>query len=134
VGALVFVFGLRGQDAINLQLLGGVWILQTFPAVALGLCTRWLHSTAVLAGWASGMLVGTWLVADGGFSALVEIGVGGYSTQVYAAVVALAVNLAVAVALTPLLDRLGMPRGLDTTAVREPRPALAGDRFPRKAT
>ena len=36
VGALVFVFGLRGQDAINLQLLGGVWILQTFPAVALG--------------------------------------------------------------------------------------------------
>ena len=38
-------------------------------------------------------------------------GVGGYSTQVYAAVVALAVNLAVAVALTPLFDRLGMPRG-----------------------
>jgi SSS family solute:Na+ symporter len=131
VGALFFVFGLRGQDAINLQLLGGVWILQTFPAVALGLCTRWLHSTAVLAGWAAGMLVGTWLVADGGFSALVEIGVGGLSTQVYAAVVALAANLAVAVALTPVLDRIGTPRGLDSTAVSEPRLALLG---PRKAT
>jgi SSS family solute:Na+ symporter len=134
VGALGFVFGLGGQDAINLQLLGGVWILQTFPAVALGLCTHWLHSSAVLAGWAAGMLAGTWLVADGDFSALVEIGVGCYSTQVYAAVVALAVNLAVAVALTPLFDRLGMPRGLDSTAVSEPRLAMAGDRFPRKAT
>jgi SSS family solute:Na+ symporter len=126
VGALVFVFGLRGQDAINLQLLGGVWILQTFPAVALGLCTRWLPSSAVLTGWAAGMLVGTWLVADGGFSALVVIGVGGLSTQVYAAVVALAVNLATAVALTPVFDRLGMPRGLDVTTVSEPRLPLLG--------
>ena len=89
VGALFFVFGLRGQDAINLQLLGGVWILQTFPAVALGLCTRWLHRGGILAGWATGMAVGTYLVAEGGFSALVDVGVGGAQTQVYAAVVAL---------------------------------------------
>lgn len=120
VGALVFVFGLRGQAAINLQLLGGVWILQTFPAIALGLCTRWLHRGGVLAGWATGMVVGTWLVAEGGFSALVQVSVGGFESQVYAAVVALATNLAVAVALTPILDRMGVPRGIDATAVREP--------------
>ena len=36
VGAVAFVFGLRDQDAVNLQLLGGVWILQIFPAVAVG--------------------------------------------------------------------------------------------------
>ena len=118
VGALVFVFGLRGQDAINLQLLGGVWILQTFPAIALGLCTRWLHRGGVLAGWATGMVVGTYLVAEGGFSAVVDIGVGGVETQMYAAVVALIVNLAIAVGLTPLLDRLGVSRGVDATASR----------------
>jgi SSS family solute:Na+ symporter len=129
---LGFVFGLGGQDAINLQLLGGVWILQTFPAVALGLSTQWLHGSAVLAGWASGMVAGTWLVAHGGFSALVEVGVAGHSTQVYAAVVALGVNLTVTAALTPVLDRLGTPRGLDSTAVDEPALALVGERLRRK--
>ena len=123
VGALFFVFGLRGQDAINLQLLGGVWILQTFPAVALGLCTRWLHRGGILAGWATGMTVGTYLVAEGGFSALVDVGMGGAHAQVYAAVVALFANLAVAVLLTPLLDRLGVSRGVDATASREVRAA-----------
>jgi hypothetical protein len=47
---------------------------------------------------------------------------------VYAAVVALAANLATAVALTPVLDRLDVPRGLDATAVSEPRPPLLGSR------
>jgi len=49
LGALVFVLGLRPQDAINLQLLGGVWILQTLPAVVLALCTRRLHRIGLLA-------------------------------------------------------------------------------------
>ncbi|WP_328993274.1 sodium:solute symporter [Kribbella sp. NBC_01245] len=124
VGALVFVFGLRGQDAINLQLLGGVWILQTFPAIALGLCTRWLHRGGVLAGWATGMIVGTYLVAEGGFSAVVDVGDG---TQMYAAVVALIANLAVAVALTPLLDRLRISRGVDATASRGSRATTRPD-------
>lgn len=127
LGALFFVFGLRGQDAINLQLLGGVWILQTFPAVALGLCTRWLHRGGVLAGWTVGMVLGTLLVAQGSFSSLVAVGVGSYQTQVYAAVVALLANLAVAVALTPILDRRGVARGVDATAVSEPgRPDAPG--------
>jgi solute:Na+ symporter, SSS family len=123
VGALVFVFGLRGQDAINLQLLGGVWILQTFPAVALGLCGRWLHRGGVLAGWAFGMVVGTYLVASGGFSALAEVAIGGgVRVQMYAAVLALTGNLAVAVALTPILDRLKVSRGVDVTEPRRIRP------------
>lgn len=124
VGAVGFVLGLRGQDAISLQLLGGVWILQTFPAIGLGLCTRWLHRGGVLAGWAVGMLLGTWLVARGGFSALVEVDVLGWETQVYAAVLALAANLVVAVALTPVLDWRRVPRGIDATAVSEPRRAI----------
>jgi SSS family solute:Na+ symporter len=98
VAALAFVFGLREQDAINLQLLGGIWILQTFPAVALGLFTRWWHRSALLAGWAVGMVVGTVLAVAGGFSSVVAIG----PALLYVAVVALATNLAVAAVLTPV--------------------------------
>jgi SSS family solute:Na+ symporter len=58
-GALAFVLGLNTQNAINLQLLGGVWILQTFPALAIGLYTRWLHRWAMIVGWAAGMAYGT---------------------------------------------------------------------------
>jgi len=108
-GALAFVFGLPDQDAINLQLLGGVWILQTFPTVALGLFTRWLHRSALLAGWTAGMVAGTVAVASGGFAAVVPVA----GVQVYVAVAALVLNLAVAVALTPVLDRLGVARGLN---------------------
>ena len=60
LGALVFVLALSKSFAINLQLLGGVWILQTFPAIVVGLYTRWFHRWAVLVGWAAGMVYGTW--------------------------------------------------------------------------
>ena len=50
LGALVFVLALSKSFAINLQLLGGVWILQTLPAIVVGLYTRWLHRTALLIG------------------------------------------------------------------------------------
>ncbi|MFB9180589.1 sodium:solute symporter [Dactylosporangium sucinum] len=105
-GALAFTFGLPDQDAINLQLLGGVWILQTFPTVALGLFTRWPHRGALLAGWLVGMVAGTVLVASGGFSSVVSFA----GVHVYVALAALVLNLAVAAALTPVLDRLGVAR------------------------
>jgi SSS family solute:Na+ symporter len=105
VGALAFVFGLRNQDAINLQLLGGVWILQTFPAVAIGLFTSWFHRGALLAGWAAGMASGTLMVVWGGFSSVIALGAGPWSVQVYAAVAALVLNLGVAAVLTPALRR-----------------------------
>ena len=57
--ALVFVLTLDKQNAINFQLLGGIWILQTFPAIVFGLYTRWFHRWALLAGWAVGMVYGT---------------------------------------------------------------------------
>jgi SSS family solute:Na+ symporter len=101
VAALAFVFGLREQDAINLQLLGGIWILQTFPIVAVGLFTGWWHRSALLAGWAAGMVVGTVLAVAGGFTSVVAIG----PVLLYVAVVALAVNLAVAALLTPVFTR-----------------------------
>ena len=59
VGALVIIVTLPTKYAIELQLLGGVWILQTLPAIVIGLYTRWLHRWALIAGWAVGMAVGT---------------------------------------------------------------------------
>ena len=47
------------QNAINFQLLGGIWILQTFPVIVFSLYTRWFHRWALLAGWAVGMVYGT---------------------------------------------------------------------------
>ena len=57
-GALVFVLALSKDFAINLQLLGGVWILQTLPAIVVGLYTGWFHRWALLVGWAAGMALG----------------------------------------------------------------------------
>jgi SSS family solute:Na+ symporter len=54
VGALLFAIGLPKTFSINLQLLGGIWILQTFPAIVSGLFTRWFHRYALLAGWLAG--------------------------------------------------------------------------------
>lgn len=60
VGALVFVLTLDSQFALNFQLLGGIWILQTLPTVLLGLfAVRFMNNRALLAGWAVGIIYGT---------------------------------------------------------------------------
>ncbi|MFF0445200.1 sodium:solute symporter [Streptomyces sp. NPDC004609] len=123
VGAVAFVFGLRDQAAINLQLLGGVWILQIFPAVAIGLYTRWPHPRALLTGWAAGMGFGTVMVVREGFSPVVPFGPSGHSPEIYAGLAALLVNLAVVVVGTVLLRWRGTPRGPDATSLSS-RPAV----------
>jgi SSS family solute:Na+ symporter len=128
VGALGFVLALRTEDAINLQLLGGVWILQTAPAVIIGLWSGWPHRGAVLAGWAVGMVAGTALLATNGFVSVVPVTVGPLQVQVYAALLALVANLVVVVGLTPVLDRLRVPRGLDTTGTE----GLESGRLPQR--
>ncbi|MBV9758181.1 MAG: sodium:solute symporter, partial [Alphaproteobacteria bacterium] len=54
LGALFFIIFLPQQYAIQLQLLGGVFIIQAAPAVILGLFTRSLNGWALLVGWAAG--------------------------------------------------------------------------------
>ncbi|HEV2679568.1 MAG TPA: sodium:solute symporter, partial [Rhodanobacter sp.] len=55
VGALFFVIALPTSYAIQLQLLGGIWIIQTLPAVLLGLYTSRFNPWALLTGWAVGI-------------------------------------------------------------------------------
>ena len=58
VGAVRASCFLDPQFSIDLQLIGGVIILQTLPAVALGLYTRWFHRGGLIAGWVAGMGAG----------------------------------------------------------------------------
>src|ERR1044071_946363 len=58
-GALVFIVFVPTQYAIQLQLLGGIWIIQTVPAVLLGVYTRWFNEWALLLGWIAGTIAGT---------------------------------------------------------------------------
>ena len=59
IGALMVIFFMPTQFALDLQLLGGVWMVQIFPAMIFGLFTRWFSGPALLIGWAVGMIVGT---------------------------------------------------------------------------
>jgi SSS family solute:Na+ symporter len=119
-GALFFVLTLDKQNAINLQLLGGVWILQTFVAIVAGLYTRWLHRWALLAGWAVGMVYGTVAAYHQTSAATKHFG-GSLATfpythtKVYIAFSAVVLNLLVAVVLTLVLRAIKAPTGTDTT-------------------
>jgi SSS family solute:Na+ symporter len=116
VGALAFIILLPTKYAIDLQLLGGVWILQTLPAVAIALYTR-LHRHALLAGWAVGMIVGTAMAIDQDFkSSVYPLDILGVHINAYEAIFALTANLVVSILGTLLLDALKVANGPDSTA------------------
>lgn len=115
-GALAFVVFAPQKYAIQLQLLGGVWILQTFPAIVIGLYTRWLHRWALLGGWATGMTLGTTMAYRLHFLGTVyPVHIGPWTIAAYAAVWALLANLGVAVALSAILHRARIDPGIDST-------------------
>jgi SSS family solute:Na+ symporter len=115
-GALIFIIVLPTKYAIDLQLLGSVWILQALPAVVFGLWTRWLHKWALLAGWLVGTIVGTWMAIDLDFKTSVyELDLFGWTINAYDGVIALVPNLVIAVMGTMLLSALGVRRGPDET-------------------
>jgi solute:Na+ symporter, SSS family len=117
LGALVFIIFLPLQYAIQLQLLGGIWISQTIPAVILGLYTRWFNPWALVGGWAAGLAVGTAMAGSTGFqSAVYPLALDGLTVPGYAALYALIANFAVAIVLSAVLNRIGAARGTDQTA------------------
>jgi SSS family solute:Na+ symporter len=97
VGALVFIIFLPTKFALDLQLLGGVWILQTFPAVVFGLFFAWFHARALLAGWAVGIAAGTWMALADGIKPIHTLVIGGENYTAYTGLLALSLNIIVAV-------------------------------------
>ncbi len=133
-GAVLFIVAVDPQFSIDLQLIGGVIILQTLPAVGIALYTRWFHRWALIAAWTAGMAYGLYLLygianpANGkahfGGSALPlsKIDVFGWApfgdskVQIYVGFIALAVNLIVAVVVSVAMHTTKVPNGVDETA------------------
>ncbi|MGW3404816.1 monocarboxylate uptake permease MctP, partial [Streptomyces zhihengii] len=121
VGALAFVLTMDKTVAINFQLLGGIWILQTFPALVGGLFTRWFHRWALIGGWAVGMVYGT--AAAYGVASPTQKHFGGSSAEIpgigeigYIGLTAFVLNVVVTVVLTFVLRALKAPDGVDETS------------------
>ncbi len=121
LGALLFVLVLDKQNALNFQLLGGVWILQTLPSIVFGLFTRWFHRWALLGGWAVGMLYGT-LTAYGSCTACTTRPFGnslaivpGLGLAGYIGLTAVTLNIVTAVVLTVIFRAVKLDNGTDIT-------------------
>ncbi|MUZ62488.1 monocarboxylate uptake permease MctP [Agrobacterium vitis] len=97
VGALLVIVFLPTQFALDLQLLGGVWILQTLPALIFGLFSNWFRVPGLLAGWVVGFVGGTWLVWLNGLKPLHTLSFGDTQFTVYTGILALVANIVVAV-------------------------------------
>ena len=118
LGALYFAVELPHTFAINLQLLGGVWILQLAPMLIGGLFTRWFDRYALLLGWLAGMLFGTIAayksasptVSHWASSSDIELG-----HTVYIGLSAVIINLIIAVILTVIFRAAKVPQGADET-------------------
>jgi SSS family solute:Na+ symporter len=131
-GAVLFVVAIDPQFSIDLQLIGGVLILQTLPSVAISLYTRWLHVWGLVAGWVVGMGWGVYLLYTipaatgkghfgGSALALGKLSVFGWhpfpasTVQIYVGVVALIANLVVALVVTVIARAMRAPVGVDET-------------------
>jgi SSS family solute:Na+ symporter len=125
-GALLVVLALDPQFSIDLQLIGGVIILQTLPALVLGLWRTLAHRWALLAGWAAGLIAGLLMVYDtpnpaqdkehfgGAQYALSNFG---FETDVtlYTGIIALALNLIIVAVGSFVLRAMKAPEGEDAT-------------------
>jgi len=118
VGALGFALALNKTFSINLQLLGGIWILQTLPATVLSLYTRWFHRFALIAGWAVAMAYGTvqaYRTPGGGQAHFGASAAPVFGHVIYIAVAALVLNLVVSAVLTLVFRKVGLQDGYDET-------------------
>jgi SSS family solute:Na+ symporter len=119
VGALMFILYAPMQYAIQLQLLGGIWIIQTLPAVMVGAHTRWFNPWALLIGWASGIVLGTGMAVAANLTPTYTLTLGGYTFPGYTALYTVLVNLALAAILTPLFNRVGARERSDETVLAD---------------
>ncbi|HEX3961283.1 MAG TPA: sodium:solute symporter [Trebonia sp.] len=137
LGALYFAVELPHTFSINLQLLGGIWILQTFPMLVGGLYTRWFHRWALLPGWLAGMIAGTLAAYNTATPTTAHWASSSdilFGFTIYIGISAFVLNLAIAVIVTLVLRALRVPEGTDETLPHQytadpeqaPAPVLAG--------
>ncbi len=106
LGALVFIIFIPTRYAIYLQLLGGIWIIQTAPTVMLGAFTRWFNDWALLVGWAAGITAGTAMAVAANLGPTYPLALGGHTFPGYTALYTVILNLVVAIVLTPVFNAM----------------------------
>ncbi|MGH3770582.1 MAG: monocarboxylate uptake permease MctP [Pseudonocardiaceae bacterium] len=132
-GAVALIVLIDPQYSIDLQLIGGVIILQTLPMVAIALYTRWFHIWGLAAGWVVGMGWGLVLLSGipnpasgqrhfgGSALALKELSILGWHpfagspTQIYVGFIALIGNLVVGAVTTIVVRQMRVFNGTDET-------------------
>jgi SSS family solute:Na+ symporter len=119
IGALAFIFFIPFQYAIQMQLLGGVWIIQTLPAVMLGLFTRVFNGWALLIGWAVGIVLGTWMAATVNFAPIYPLHILGVTIPCYIALSTVVVNIVVSFVVSLFLNAVASDRHLDMTVAED---------------
>jgi SSS family solute:Na+ symporter len=120
IGAVVFILIIPSTYAVQMQLLGGMWIIQTFPAIALSVFTRFFNGWALLIGWAVGIVCATSLVALNHFTgAIWAFHVLGYTLPSYIALATVLVNLVVAAVLSLVFNAVASDRARDETSAAD---------------
>jgi SSS family solute:Na+ symporter len=120
IGALVFILFVPTTYAIQLQLLGGIWIIQTLPSVMLGVYTRWFNDWALLLGWAAGIFAGTAMAVAVNLKGAYPLAIGHYTFPGYIAVYTVILNLVVTIVLTPVFNAMSSRRApVDQTAAAD---------------
>jgi SSS family solute:Na+ symporter len=120
LGALVFIIFVPTQYAIYLQLLGGIWIIQTLPSVILGAYTRWFNDWALLVGWAAGIIAGTGMAAAVNLTPTYPLQLAGYTFPGYTALYTVLLNLVLVIVLTPIFNAMSAQRTpLDETVASD---------------
>ena len=116
IGALLFIFGLPLKYAIQLQLLGGMWMIQIFPAIVFSLFTRFYNGWALLVGWAVGIGLAThFALLNHLKGAIYPFHIGGMTYPCYIALATFVVNVIVATALSPVFHAIKSDRTRDVT-------------------
>ena len=118
-GALVFIFFVPLQYALWLQLLGGVWIIQTVPSVIIGLYTRFYHGWALFFGWLAGFGTGSWMVLSNNYAPVYPLKILGTTFPCYIALAMLVLNIAVATVLSLVFNALASDKQNDVTRVAD---------------
>ena len=120
VGAVVFILVMPVGYAVQFQLLGGMWIIQTFPAVVFSVFTRFFNGWALLIGWAVGIGTATWLADQNHFTGSVwAFHVLGYTVPSYIAFATVLLNAFLAALLSPVINAIASDRAADETNAAE---------------
>ena len=114
-GALIFIVFVPTQYAIQLQLLGGIWIIQTVPAVLLGVYTRWFNDWALLVGWAAGIIAGTAMAIAAHLTPTYPLAFAGWTFPGYTALYTVILNLVLTCVLTPVFNGMKRQPPVDAT-------------------